>query len=414
MVEDDCSVQSTKLNPAKTPTGRLAWRDLLGETCTPKKHEETIPGERILWNSERDTVSSTIFPMISRRPGRKRARSSSPSSSPSNSKPTTPAVNVKKLAQALKTPHGDPALELWDRFSLPVEDNPVSSGLTNPLLAHLMVSSSPRPARDGDAAPTESNFRRAFSCGTHWPKRRKLERPGQLSTVTCQGSPRGDSKSSMVSALLETVTGEINRSSSAKPRSRALESPSPTKKSRPQRCQASPTKPPAASTTVASIRAEQFIEDETSTTQNHILADSPSSDYGDVDFDDDTLFELDANIPTLKNDDTAPLPMERHAQDTMGSHCPNTTLDDDAFDELDDDIFDAVEDILAHGTQTAPCTTHNSQAHGEGSKHTVQDGENNLYSDSFGSDFDFEAVELAATQEASRAQPPPTTVCTLR
>lgn len=413
-LEDERSLLSTTVNPAKTPVGRLAWRDLLGETHTPKKHEAS-PSERIMWNDAEDTTASSIFPMISRRQGRKRARSSSPISSPSNSKSTTPVVNVKKLAEALKTPHGDPSLELWDRFSLPGEDKPVSSGLTNPLLAHLMVSSSPRPVTEGGTTHGEISLRRAFSCGTQWPKRRKLDRLGHDATVTYQGSPRGASKSSMVSALLETVTGEINRSSSTEERVKPPASPSPQKKHQTRRGQGrpSPSKSPMSSRPIAFTETDCTVEAGGSAGER-ALTNIPSSDYGDDDFDDDTLLELDASMNTFNDDDVTLLQAGHHGQDDIGGPPQGPTILDDAFDEVDDDVFDVAEVMLAEGTQVLPDTTHQNQKHGGGSQYATHKEEDNQYSDAFGSDFDIEAVEIAATQQTDRPKSSLVPVCTAR
>lgn len=410
--EDECSLPSGNLNHAKTPIGRLAWQDLLGETRTPKKDEEASPTERIMWRNDRDKISSAIFPMISRH-GRKRARSSSPISSPSNSKPTTPAVNVKKLTQALKTPHADPALELWDRFSLPGEDRGTPSGLTNPLLAQLMISSSPRPVKDGGTTTHgESSLRRAFSCGLHWPKRRKLDRSGQDSSVTFQGSPRGDSKSSMVSALLETVTGEINKSDDMEARSRAPTSPSPSPQKKSQtrrgkgRARASPTTRSAASSPVSLTEPNCSGGDGDSAGERG-SADKQSSDYGDDDFDDDTLFELDAGMVTLKDDDATLVSELVAAQNDIGDAAQESakpaTLDD-GFDEVDDDLFDVAEDMLVMGPQTASEATDQGSRHGGRTKYVAKQEEDDPYGDAFSGDFDFEAVELAATQQASRTR----------
>lgn len=322
---------------------------------------------------------------------------------------------MKKLSEALKTPNGDPALELWDRFSVPGEDRATPSKLTNPLLAQLMVSSSPRPGKDGGAAHGESSLRRAFSCGTHWPKRRKLDRSGQDSTVTSQGSPRGDSKSAMVSDLLESVTGEINRSGSMTERSKVSTSPSPQKKRQAMEGQgrASPAKGPTALRPVSFTETDRTVDDGSFTNERASVHTS-SSDYGADDFDDDTLLGLDAGMPICTDDDPTLLPEVHPVPDDIGGPGPGSTTLDDTFDEVDDELFDVAEVMLAEATQVASQTTDQAHEHGGGSKCVVREEEDDPYGDAFGGDFDFEAVELAATQQANRARSSLPPVCTVR
>ncbi|KAK8111452.1 DNA replication factor Dna2-domain-containing protein [Apiospora kogelbergensis] len=129
-----------------TPTTKLAWQDLVGATDTKDEDEDTTPSERIGWDTTQDPSATSLSPMLPRKKGKKRARSSSPVSSPAaKSKSNTPAMDVKRLCAALKSPHPDPALELWDRFSMTNSSAATPLGATHPDLANMMVSSSPRP-----------------------------------------------------------------------------------------------------------------------------------------------------------------------------------------------------------------------------------------------------------------------------
>ncbi|EEU40478.1 uncharacterized protein NECHADRAFT_76779 [Fusarium vanettenii 77-13-4] len=335
----------------ETPATHLTWRDLLGPTGT--EDENTSPNDRLLWDSRPDSLYlSALSPMMSRK-GRKRARSSSPVSSPAPEK--TPSVNVKKLAQALKSPHADPTLELWDRYSLNSENAP---GLTNPTLAQLMVSSSPRPK------PNEANLRRAISCGLNWPKRRRVERS---TSGSLNSEKEMEAKSSLVTALLDTVTSSINGND---------QSPSPKKRR-------------ICATSTGSPRPK-----------------APASDYGDDDFDDfddDTIMQLEASINATQLDhqeepELPPQPLETVKQDEpedeMADEPENTPADKlDEFDDLDDDIFDDAEDLLTsvEQAQTATPVEHQNAT-------PVDPDPDDEFGDPFGGDFDFEAVELAATQ----------------
>jgi DNA replication ATP-dependent helicase Dna2 len=410
------------LNNNTTPATRLVWQDLMGETRSPPKQDDEItPNERILWDNSIPSYGSYISPMIGRK-GRKRARSSSPASSPSHPMPETPAVNVKKLTQALKTPNADPTLELWDRFALQGGNGTSPSGLTNPLLSHLMVSSSPRPSKD--AAPhSERSLRKAISCGTQWPKRRKTERAGPVSTSTSQESPNGDSKTSMVSALLKTVTGEINKSTYLEnQRDRAPDSPSPQKRSQTRRARVSqsPSKRQRATSNptlpLPPLPPNANVVDLTEELETGAGAKC-SSDYGDDEFDDDTLLELDADlytIPEHEDDDhtlVAPTVQEPAVVKVNDRDDETSTCDDD-FGDIDDDLLEAAEDILTKAaSQQHPLnTTTTNIIRGQESDSIPRqvpdilgEEEDDPYGDDFG-DFDFDAAELAATQSASASR----------
>ncbi|KAJ4293893.1 DNA replication endonuclease-helicase Dna2 [Collariella sp. IMI 366227] len=160
------------VSSAVTPAGRNTWRDLLLKAEAPRDDEHQSPSERILWRNDLDANQPVAMSPLLPRKGRKRARSSSPISSPA-SRILTPNVDVKKLARVLKTPRADPASELWDRFSVP-GTNTSPSGLMNPLLAQLMVSSSPRP-KDGSVLGSERPLRKAISCDDDFDDETLLE-----------------------------------------------------------------------------------------------------------------------------------------------------------------------------------------------------------------------------------------------
>src|SRR5699024_618799 len=108
---------------------------------------------------------------------RKRARSSSPISSPMG-KASSPIINVKKLAQALKSPHPDPTLELWDRYTLSGAGEATPHDTSAAGLNDMFETSSPRPVgRNPNVTPQrESALRRAItSSRLNFNKRRKIE-----------------------------------------------------------------------------------------------------------------------------------------------------------------------------------------------------------------------------------------------
>ncbi|KAH7167241.1 DNA replication factor Dna2-domain-containing protein [Fusarium sp. MPI-SDFR-AT-0072] len=365
--EQNVSNNRTKDDTTTTPATRLTWQELLEPAGGTEDDTTTSPNDRLLWDNRQDTLyMPALSPMLNRK-GRKRARSSSPVSSPVADKSNTPSVNVRKLAQALKSPHADPTLELWDRYSLNGTDNAGSPlGLANPTLAQLMVSSSPRPSK-----PTagESNLRRAISCGLNWPKRRRVERSTSGSRLSTEMEEMEASKSSMVNALLDTVTSSIN-GPSEEPQD-APESPSPKKR----RIYTTSTRSPV-----------QLPPPEPA-----------SSDYGDDDFDefdDDTIMQLEASINTTQLE-TNPQPEVAVAENNPLCEIDDKTPEKfdgklDEFDDLDDDFFNEAEDLI----------TGDSQQVSQAPARTKLDDLDDEFGDAFGGDFDFEAVELAATQAA--------------
>lgn len=164
-----------------------------------------------------------------------------------------------------------------------------------------------------------------------------------------------EAKSSLVTALLDTVTSSINGND---------QSPSPKKRR-------------ICATSTGSPRPK-----------------APASDYGDDDFDDfddDTIMQLEASINATQLDkeepELPPQPLET-AKDEPEAEKPADTPDPDKldeFDDLDDDIFDDAEDLLTSVEQAQTVTP-------------VDPDPDDEFGDPFGGDFDFEAVELAATQ----------------
>ncbi|KAH0425895.1 hypothetical protein CcaCcLH18_10682 [Colletotrichum camelliae] len=414
---DDQENDATGDHLSVTPSTKLSWRDLM-ESNVPKKETQTSPGERILWDNERNkddrTYAAALSPMLQRK-GRKRARSSSPVSSPSHDQPATPAVNVKKLSEALKSPHADPTLELWDRFSLSSNGNVTPLGVSNPALAHLMFSSSPRNLKTAPApAGGDANLRRAISCGLNWPKRRRVDRgdtPSLASTLTRETTD--SSKNSLVTALLDTVTGSIQEDSPPQEAPEPLaehdfETPSPKKRRtdtmrrppssptpRPSRI---PNLPPPGKSSNPAVAKDLGLDKKTA-------APAAESDYGDDDFDefdDDTFLELEAGM-SLSNPQQepmqttpVPLPVQAVKQDM--------TAMDDEFDDLDEDIFEAAEGIMENAeihlaSQSAPRPLPTP----------VDNDPDDVFGDDFGGDFDFDAAELAATQTAQQSHAPSTT-----
>lgn len=354
---------------------------------------DTSPDERLLWHSNQDDMDTSISPLVPRR-SKKRARSSSPlSSSPAVDKMRTPAVNVKKLKQALKSPRPDPALDLWDRFAVGGQDSKTPLGATNPAFAHLMVSSSPRPQKDASPGHAENGLRRAISCGTHWPKRRRVE------TVPDTGSGRGQgatTKSSMVTALLESVNDEINKPDEMEAN---LSPGSPSIKKRRSSREPIVYPHPVDPPNVCDAGSESEINSARDANMDHTKEET--SDYDDEGFDDGTLLELDASLLSGQVGADIFQTVENHVT-TREVEQPkrNYFEDDDEFDDdVDDDLLAAAEimAVEAVGTTTdelGGASAMKATTSHDGNKDDLDDA----FGDDFGGDFDFEAAELAATQ----------------
>ncbi|TLD09942.1 hypothetical protein PgNI_05644 [Pyricularia grisea] len=401
-----------------TPVARLAWQDLIqmGEGASARENQrEVSPSDRILWDKPIDPEDTFITPAHPGR-GRKRARSSSPVSSPAHARFDSPVIDVKQLTNALKSPHADPAFDLWDRFSVCSAVKKTTPNAGNPALAHLIASSSPRPVKGGATLQTESSLRRAISCGNgvNWPKRRKVHTSSiESPTSKLKSGRRPDSKLSMVSALLETVTGEIEKSNASQEYETMPQSPSPSKsRSSPRRSRTQGPKSPITRSPIHSGLGLANLNDENS----HKPVDS-TSDYGDDDFDDDTLMELDA---TLVAPETPSGPNPVLAQPIQPPEKAKQTFVEveDEFGDMDDDLFEAAEGLLTH-LESRSTSQHRVEpqpnevislpqhSDSDAKQHSAgvqfgDAGSDDFFGDDFGGDFDFEAAELAATQSAQQ------------
>ncbi|PNY25452.1 DNA replication ATP-dependent helicase/nuclease DNA2 [Tolypocladium capitatum] len=362
-----------------TPPTRLNWRDLVEPSAPVEEETDQSPNDKIMWNNKLDPgYASVLSPMLARK--RKRARSSSPTSSPSANKPNSPAVNVAKLTKALRSPHADPTFELWDRYSLNAPENAISpAGTVNPTLVQLMMSSSPKTSKDASARHVDSNLRRAVSCGLNWPKKRKVEK----SKLGSQSSSRqrdleAASKSSLVTALLDTVTSSFNDEYLDDIRDQDIDSPSPKKR---RLCPTNTGSPCQA--------AGGDL-------------DPPASDYGDDDFD-DTFMELEANMNDV-NPGNALMAVNpgtpRQEPSETKKERPVTA---DEFQDLDDDIFDDAEglpnNLQPAASETTPAAT---TPKARRLKSIIQGSPGDEFGGDFDGDIDFDAVELAATQSVKQ------------
>ncbi|RFU35334.1 hypothetical protein B7463_g965, partial [Scytalidium lignicola] len=182
-----------------TPSGKLALPDLIEMGDVRRAVQNISPNERVLWNDGKEGLPPSVTSCGTTRRVRKRARSSSPiSSSPAH-------ISNQIISKAdLLNQQTDPGSELWGRYSLNG-----SKASTPSSLVHIMHTSSPQPSKESMTSRSTNGFRRAISCGNHFPKRRKraeLE-PGLGDDVFSESS-----RPSKLSVLIERVQEGFSQS----------------------------------------------------------------------------------------------------------------------------------------------------------------------------------------------------------
>ncbi len=430
-----------RINPPTTPAGRLALPDLIGMVDVQNVEQEISPDERIMWDHDANALHSSASSYGALRRVKKRARSSSPASSPAQTSSgfsgRSDAFGLHRLNLALKTPQADPANDLWGRYGLNLEQSTVE-GPPLPTLAHIMYTSSPQSSREGIISRSEGSLRKSIgrsnSCGTDWPKRRKLattdEQP--LEDVFTESFNAGPSKLSLVSTLLGKVqdgfssTGKPNRTIepfSSSPRGNTTfhsrwEENSPLRQVFHQQAK-------CLNRVEAPVVRPSLGNPDPADSANRLKDDSDSSDYGD--FDDEAFEESIVEVPLINSVSSSSGPFERLAESQMLSWDePNVgrsadmekkynpaiqEKEDDDYGDMDEETSaEDLESIVAKydlGLQVEGAVSCGSVkgaggVENGGSKFRVQksvfgDESEDEFGDSF-SETDFEAAEAAATQ----------------
>lgn len=389
--DEGASTKTPQAGHTTTPIGRLNWRDLVEPS--PNVEDEVVesPSDRIMWDSKRESAfAAGLSPMVGRK-GKKRARSSSPVSSPATEKPGAPSVNVKKLAKALRSPHADPTLELWDRYSLTNNESPaLAVGFTNPSLAQLVISSSPRPPKDGAPARSGSSLRRTMSAGIQSLKRRKIEKQLKPGSQGSRGQRdlEAASKSSLVSALLETVTSSMQDLSQGEtPATCTAESPTPARRA-----------------------AQPTVKLEASTNSTLDNMDYFDDDFDDA-YDDDALMEMEKTVTSTALSQTPSKPARASPKTTVPKPEPKAPAKNlDEFDDLEEDAFD--DDLLLADTSIPKPIEPKLEKREPVA--VLADEFDDEFGDDIAEEFDIEAMEFAATQTTKKNSSNIATVCTSR
>ncbi|KAI9794693.1 MAG: Tripartite DNA replication factor [Piccolia ochrophora] len=240
-VTDEGFVKPVKAVP-QTPATRLPLAVLIGnneDSSNKGVGLQLTPDERVYWKHNRspnsDISSPQATPSAPIPRGKKRARSSSPSSSPNGPSHHLSAndayFNHQPVQRSTKTPQADPAVDLWNRYSVdaPNSDKAHIDFESMPAFAHLFDGSSPRIDQKRPALFAVTGLRRSVSCGIEWPtskaKRRRTSGP-ELRAVgndiinlkeSGRAVDQSESKLSRVSLLVEKVQESLAQSTGKPP-----------------------------------------------------------------------------------------------------------------------------------------------------------------------------------------------------
>ncbi|KAK5956257.1 DNA replication endonuclease-helicase Dna2 [Knufia fluminis] len=400
-------VPDPRLLPPQTP-GRISLSDLVANPeDLLNQLPSATPHEQITWKHVPGLLNSPSSSVRTSQRGTKRSHSSSPASSQGRRskhfRPDRDTMDMKSVSQSLqrsparRSPnHDDPAAVLWSNYAEKRGNEPVLP----PLPPFDLFPHTP------SGGSKDATFRRTASCGTEWPtsgpKRRKLIHQDPHSTTKqIFASKRKDmlkpqlSKQSKVSILLESVQQSLIA------RQREQDEPS-SSSPLPERFE------PQAN------RAEQTVEDKQQSPSPRKSLPAPpamrhgssplkgkldkSSDYGDLDFDDDDLEDIEDALTQGQQqleakEPAAPpqVPALRHAE-TIQPSCvgeeqkkPEISAQQDVqngnrqpqkgaliennnikivdeFDDDDDDLFDEEFQQLAEQVDSQQCPANGTNA----------------------------------------------------
>lgn len=322
--------------PPRTP-GRIALSDLV---ANPEDLLNQLPlatpNEQVTWKHQPGLLESPSSSIKTTQRGTKRSHSSSPTASQVRKSkhfvPMDGAMDMKRVSQSLqrspnrRSPnHDDPAAVLWNNYAEKRGTEPVLPPLPS-------IELSPHTPH---GSAKDNSFRRTASCGNEWPtsssKRRKLKHHDPHSTTKqIFASKRREllkpelSKQSKVSLLLESVQQNLStrRQNQGEPSS---SSPLP-ERFEPEII----AKDPDLTVRMRSPSPRKQISANTTVRHNS----SPlkyrvdkSSDYGDLDFDDDDIDGIEdaltqgqAQVAAVEPKHIAKVPGLRHA-DTIQPSC---------------------------------------------------------------------------------------------
>ena len=215
----------------QTPVGRLPLAELITNGEDLLQTVDFTPVERVLWGTSAHTSdrgSSQETSLLLR--SRKRAYSSSPASSSQKKRVLKQLTGDQVSAQThtqpktLKTPQGDPASDLWNRYLLDIKSHEKRSPtkMNDQSFLQSMNSSSPQQPFQSFDTRESAGLRRSFSCSMEWPtsaaKRRKLQHDishQELSTDLAAAEQhviKSQKSRSRLSLLVDKIHDDLARS----------------------------------------------------------------------------------------------------------------------------------------------------------------------------------------------------------
>ncbi|KFY38772.1 hypothetical protein V495_06389 [Pseudogymnoascus sp. VKM F-4514 (FW-929)] len=373
-----------------TPSSKLALPELIGmmDVGSMAQLQLKTPDDRVTWDHGINATNDNGPTYVAPRRGRKRPRSSSPMSSPGN---VSALFSANPEAGDLQQPGAGPGSDLWSGYAIGA-DKLTPRGPQNPLFAHLMGnSSSPQSANLKHSASREGTFKRSISCGTQFPKRRKV---GVFEDHTAPDVFMGPMKSALskpsrVSELLDGIkVAAVSPDKSSLASGPSSSSPIPRSKAWSERKEMHQASPLGAkdryvtgntSTVAGEAPRLQLVPEEKDETIVSQKSDTTSSDYGDFDadqFDESFLEVLESNqtsIQTSQSPATSMHPEIRpiNTQDSPAAATkPNVMRvanddddDDDEFADSDEEMFAADFEEICSKYDTLPaCAETNNQS----------------------------------------------------
>jgi DNA replication ATP-dependent helicase Dna2 len=325
----------------RTPVPRLPLADLIGtsgEDVPQRDVAQEISPERVFWKhiTPENAPQSITTPSHFLRRG-KRARSSSPISSPHAMSELNP--NRQSLQKTLRTPQADPAMELWNRYSMNTANK--STAKLSPDFTRLLINgSSPRPP--GIRTSPGSTLRRSLSCGMEWPtskaKRRKTAGLGTDSSDDVFFAPADDiqetpakSKLSRVSLLVDKLQESLSHPTRmVNNDGRSSSSPLPCNGDPPTSDHSSPLRKARGNVWEGQIRVplppEEGLSSGEITASQHVqVRENSSSEFGDFDEADIDMDILNAteSIAVIVTDTT---PQRKAGKETLHSGIAHGSL----------------------------------------------------------------------------------------
>jgi len=429
-------VGKSSKEPPATPSGRLALPELIAmsDVGSVAQLQLKTPDDRVTWDHDINASNSSAVSYVAPpRKGNKRARSSSPMSSPAHTSSHFAAnpTHVDLQHLSLKTPQTGPGLDLWSGYAVGT-NKPTPRGHQNPLFAHLMETTSSPQGADRGSSVREGTLRRSLSCGTQFPKRRRV---GGLeghsnADIFSESTKAPPTKLSRVSALLDGI--KVKDTSPRKPafsNGPSSSSPAPRSKGWIETDEASLAlkivdAPQNEQSSARSPSRPEVIPQQMGVSAASQKLSPASSDYGD--FDDD-IFDDEALVAAMQSNNrtthqtsssskrTNPMrPVAEQAPSMALAESKATTSviveeEEDEFGDWDDEIFAAdVEDIVAKYEEAQPLPV---AAGDSGAARQVtaieEDSGGKAITNGFGSDdeygddlddVDFVLAEAAATQ----------------